>query len=201
MAAQVLTQLYRMAVAQEAAALDSAVAKPNGDAAASPSAGRIAAGARPLSMRVERAPPANQPAAASLDTHSTSFMLRVHATRYYKRAIQADRRSAASYGAYAQFLSESGQDAEAEAHYIEALLREPNNARMLAGYAALLQRMGNAQQAEVFAQRSRSVDRLLNALLESSSASSQEFRRTLTSNSFQLASFRPALSAEQLLDL
>ncbi len=179
-------------------------------------------GARPLSARGDRTSnnnnnnpfsgnnnfnhsSANNNGGVIGEAQSAAFTLRVHAIRYYKRAIQADRRNAASYGAYAHFLSELGQDAEAEAHYIEALLREPNNGCTLAGYAALLQRMGNMQQAEVFAERSRAVDRMLSQFLDiSASISSQELliRRTMTPRSLTagLQTF-PGVSTEQLLDL
>lgn len=101
------------------------------------------------------------------------------AQQYFKKAIQANRKHPESYSSYADFLADLGLDADAEAHYIEALLRDPFSVETLRSYARLLENMSQKEMANVFYERAESVskerDRLMglkhsNPLLLSSSS-------------------------------
>lgn len=79
--------------------------------------------------------------------------------RYFKKAIQADRKSPLFFASYAQFLRDLGESADSEAHYLEALLRDSCAVGTLEEYARLLREMGEPEQAELFEKRARTVGR------------------------------------------
>ena len=79
----------------------------------------------------------------------------------FKKAIQANRKSPLFYASYADFLRSIGSYEDAEAHYLESLLRDPFSIPTLWNYSKLLLMMGeqNAEAAEQFAARARVLER------------------------------------------
>ena len=87
------------------------------------------------------------------------------AQQYFKTAIQVNRKSALSYVSYARFLDHTNQMEEAETHYIEALVRDPNNVETLTSYANLLTRMGQHEKAQKFQSRADEVYEMMESLM------------------------------------
>lgn len=109
-------------------------------------------------------PTVQHPLSTSMKGASLDDPLLYTAQNYLKKAIQADRKSPESFAAYANFLRDLGLYADAEAHYIEALLRDPYDVESLTSYANLLETMSQKDMAEIFANRSREVAKSIDKL-------------------------------------
>jgi tetratricopeptide (TPR) repeat protein len=96
---------------------------------------------------------------ATLRGADTDNPLLFGARMNYKRAIQVNRKSPLFYASYASFLQELGETDGAEAHYLEALLRDPTSVATLEEYAKLLRQMGCLDDAEQFEKRARTIAR------------------------------------------
>ncbi len=95
---------------------------------------------------------------ASLQSASLDDPLLFGAQMSFKKAIQANRKSPLFYASYADFLRDLGSLEDAEAHYLEALMRDPFSVATLRSYAGLLEQMGEREHAALFSGRARDVE-------------------------------------------
>lgn len=81
-------------------------------------------------------------------------------------------------------MAELGLDNEAEAHFIEALEREPNSVHALQSYAKLLERLGSSTFAATFRERAALVDSMIKDLMEARAQSEGLYIRLAPSTSY-----------------
>jgi tetratricopeptide (TPR) repeat protein len=96
------------------------------------------------------------------------------AQQNFKKAIQANRKSCTFYASYAEFLCQMGQYEDAEAHYLEGLLRDPYSVPVLREYAKLLEQVDEADLALKFENRAKEVEVHITQLHNEEMKSSQE---------------------------
>lgn len=90
------------------------------------------------------------------------------AQQNFKKAIQANRKSPVFYTSYADFLTSLGNYSDAEAHYLEALLRDPWSVQSLRAYAKLLELQQRPELAEKFTLRANEVEKHVKSMHKSS---------------------------------
>jgi hypothetical protein len=95
----------------------------------------------------------------SLSAASLDDPLLFGAQMSFKKAIQANRKSPLYYASYATFLRDLGSVEDAEAHFLESLLRDSHSIPTLHAYASLLEQMGQREEAEAFHGRAKAVER------------------------------------------
>ena len=108
------------------------------------------------------------------------------AQQNFKKAIQANRKSPVFYASYADFLSEMGHLGDSEAHYLEALLRDPYAISTLNTYAKLLDTMKQSETAERFRDRARAVEAHIKAAPDV--GSSERLERLISLNRLKVSS-------------